>query len=454
MKKRATFFMIILGLRVVVCFSQTSTARETLPADFKEKAFHHIQSLAGFGIRTSGTENEAKSMDYIHKCFAGAGLDVSIESFEFETFILERILLQIGGGKYEPDFVVFDPYSGPKEISGQPAFIDPQTPRDKLQALSLADQIVITAVPSNYFQIAFKNPRSIIFLSPNDVERFKNSQNQTVVLKIVGAVKKFSSANIIGSLNSALARSQEKEIILSAHLDSVGGPGACDNGSGIGVLIELARYFKNIEKDLPCRLKFIAFGAEEIGMIGSRIYVSRHPNDLKNCELLFNIDTVGGDKDIYVEMRGGTQGIPQEKGQSQIPEALVNKAWADFNNKWKLLNRVQFIPIAANAIPSWLSEIIEASGKELGYTIVPSYLMGSDHRIFAQAGIPSTNIAISGCKTHNPEDTPQMINKESLEKAGNIVARVVIRVMSNLIRNLGGIVSLFSSPPEQSSPAG
>ena len=82
--------------------------------------------------------------------------------------------------------------------------------------------------------------------------------------------------------------------------------------------------------------------------------------------------------------------------------------------------------------PPWLPEIIEASGKELGYTIVPSYLMGSDHRIFAQAGIPSTNIAISGCKTHSPEDTPLMINKESLEKAGNIVARIVTRAMKKL----------------------
>lgn len=432
MKKRATFFMIILGLRVVVCFSQTSTARETLPADFKEKAFQHIQSLAGFGIRTSGTEKEAKSLDYINKCFAGAGLAVSVEPFEFETFVLDKILLQIGGRNYEPDFIVFDPYGGPKEISGKPAFIDPQTPRDKLQVLSLADQIIITAAPANYFQIALDNPKAIIFLSPNDVERFKNTQNQTVHLKIVGAIKKFPSANVIGSLNSASARGEEKEIILSAHLDSIGGPGACDNGSGIGVLIELARYFKNIEKDLPCRLKFIAFGAEEIGMIGSKMYVSRHPKDLKNCELLFNIDTVGGDKDIYAEMRGGTQGIPQEKGQSQIPEAFVNKAWADFNSQWKLLNRVQFIPMTANAIPSWLPEIIEASGKELGYTIVPSYLMGSDHRIFAQAGIPSTNIAISGCKTHGPEDTPRMINKESLEKAGKIIARVVTRAMKKL----------------------
>ena len=186
MKKRATFFWIILGLVVVVCFSQTSTARETLPPDFKEKAFQHIQNLAGFGIRTSGTENEAKSLDYINKCFAGAGLDVSVEPFEFETFVLDKIFLQIGGQNYEPESIVFDPYGGPKEISGKPTFIDPQTPRDKLQALSFAGQIAITAAPANYFQIAFGNPKVIIFLSSKDVERFKNTQNQTVHLKIGG----------------------------------------------------------------------------------------------------------------------------------------------------------------------------------------------------------------------------------------------------------------------------
>jgi hypothetical protein len=52
----------------------------------------------------------------------------------------------------------------------------------------------------------------------------------------------------------------------------------------------------------------------------------------------------------------------------------------------------------------------------------------------AQAGVPSTNIAISGCKAHSPEDTPGQINKESLEKAGNLVARVVQKAL----RRLGG----------------
>ena len=62
--------------------------------------------------------------------------------------------------------------------------------------------------------------------------------------------------------------------MLSAHMDSVvGAPGANDNASGVGLMLELARVFKgyNTDKDL----KFIAFGSEERGLLGARYYVDQ-----------------------------------------------------------------------------------------------------------------------------------------------------------------------------------
>jgi len=58
--------------------------------------------------------------------------------------------------------------------------------------------------------------------------------------------------------------------------------GADDNASGVGTIIELARYFKN---NTPLHhMRFIAFGAEEMGLLGSKYYVEQmqnmvsHPN--------------------------------------------------------------------------------------------------------------------------------------------------------------------------------
>lgn len=428
--KKAFLVSVISCLIYVLCLSQPAGPIDKLPSDFKEKAFSHVEKLAGVGTRAAGTENEAKAIQYIKENFEKAGLDTRVESFEFETFVIDRIDLEIGQEKIKPNFIVFDPYEGQMEFVGEAIFFEPQTPRDKIQSLNLSGQIIITARPANPYQLAFKSPRAIVFINSEGLERLKKSPGQTVDLKIIGKSTHLKSANVVATLRPK--NPSAAEIIISAHLDSIEGPGACDNASGVAILIELARHFKKMEKELPCQVKFVALSGEEIGMVGSRLYVSKHGRELKNCELLFNLDTVGGSEEIYVEMLGGIQGIPQEKGQSQIPEQMANKAWGDSENKWMLLHRVQGIPLMASCLPEWLPAAIEESGKELGYTIAPSRQMGSDHRIFAQAGIPATDIAISGCKLHSPEDTPQQVNKESLEKAGNLVARVIQKAIRRL----------------------
>ena len=68
-------------------------------------------------------------------------------------------------------------------------------------------------------------------------------------------------------------------IIVAAHLDSInlaGGPsaaapGADDNASGSAGVIEIARVFK--DRDDGHELRFILFGAGELGLLGSRHYI-------------------------------------------------------------------------------------------------------------------------------------------------------------------------------------
>ena len=121
-------------------------------------------------------------------------------------------------------------------------------------------------------------------------------------------------------------RNTGREIILSAHIDSAGTPGAQDNASGVAVLLELARTLPKL--NLPFRLRFVFFGAEEVGLLGSKAYVDRHRQDLQRCELVFNMDSVGG-KDIWIDMRDGVRNVPSARGVGQAPQA-------DFRGKRRL----------------------------------------------------------------------------------------------------------------------
>src|SRR5262249_57055792 len=84
------------------------------------------------------------------------------------------------------------------------------------------------------------------------------------------------------------------EVIVSAPLDSVRVPGAGDNASGVAVLLELARYYRSLSNPPPVRMKFVALGAEEAGMIGAKAYLSRHLDELTGCALVINMDSIGG----------------------------------------------------------------------------------------------------------------------------------------------------------------
>lgn len=109
-----------------------------------------------------------------------------------------------------------------------------------------------------------------------------------------------------------------KQVILGAHydtapsrlgespLDRSGLEGANDNASGVGVLLELA---ERLERSREVGVKFVLFGAEEIGLVGSEYHAnSLTPQEVKNTAVMVNLDSlVVGDKMYFHAGRGATE---------------------------------------------------------------------------------------------------------------------------------------------------
>ncbi|PAK87452.1 M20/M25/M40 family metallo-hydrolase, partial [Peribacillus simplex] len=63
-----------------------------------------------------------------------------------------------------------------------------------------------------------------------------------------------------------------------AHHDSVpGGPGANDDASGVSAVLELARILAKTPIDTEIR--FLTFGSEERGLVGSSFYADSLPKE-------------------------------------------------------------------------------------------------------------------------------------------------------------------------------
>jgi hypothetical protein len=68
-------------------------------------------------------------------------------------------------------------------------------------------------------------------------------------------------------------------VVVDAHLDAIYGAGMLDNASGSATILDVAEKMKNVEP--RNKLRFIWFGGEELGLLGSAFYV----NNLSSSEL-------------------------------------------------------------------------------------------------------------------------------------------------------------------------
>src|SRR5262249_44631951 len=81
----------------------------------------------------------------------------------------------------------------------------------------------------------------------------------------------------------------ESLTLIAAHYDSVPNcPGADDNASGLAVLLECARILGSYS-----RIGFVAFNAEEDGLLGSRDFVERGMRELPSIVVVHVLEMVG-----------------------------------------------------------------------------------------------------------------------------------------------------------------
>lgn len=111
--------------------------------------------------------------------------------------------------------------------------------------------------------------------------------------------------NVIGFLDNGAPYT----IVIGAHYDHLGmgtqgssrdkepqgkiHNGADDNASGVAGLLELARFFAQNTTKEPYNFLFIAFGAEELGLVGSRYFVNNPTLPLDKIHFMANMDMIG-----------------------------------------------------------------------------------------------------------------------------------------------------------------
>lgn len=218
--------------------------------------------------------------------------------------------------------------------------------------------------------------------------------------------KRVQGRNVIGIIPGSDARLREECILIGAHHDHMGTGenqeiyyGADDDASGTTGLLELAEAFQAGPLRPRRSIVLAAWGAEELGLLGSKHYVANPAIPLSKTVAMIQLDMIGRN-----EQRPGdpANGEPDEKDE----------------------NNTNTVSIAGSAFSPDLKQWFEACNRRTGLTLRYRYDSGqenllkrSDHWCFLKAGIPSV-FFFTGFHPdyHRPSDTADKINYEKMER--------------------------------------
>ncbi len=210
-----------------------------------------------------------------------------------------------------------------------------------------------------------------------------------------------TTSNVIGIIEGEGPHADET-IIIGGHYDHLGmggmgsrsnrreiHNGADDNATGTAAVMELARRFAKRDKKPSRRLVFLAFSAEEMGLLGAYHYVAEPLYDLKNTAAMVNFDMIGWLRDDKVTVYNATSATEFDK--------LLDRANSGMN-----------------------MDVSKATG-----------FGGSDHLPFYQKEIPVMFIHTGLTSTyHTPEDDFETIDCAGAVKVINYSEKVIDEILA------------------------
>jgi aminopeptidase YwaD len=372
------------------------------------RSLAHVRVLAGdIGVRQAGSPGERRAAEYIRDQLRSFGYTATIEPFTVdvpsdESRVLEvpdapqgveavamagapdgearGRLVQVGLGRPED-------LEG-RNLAGAVAFADRGVTPFREKALNVQRAGAVALVVANNQPGPFRGTIAegservtipVVGVTSDDAELIDEVLGRGGLLTVRALRKRepYQSQNVV-----ARPSAEACTAYVGAHYDSVPqGPGANDNASGAASMLELARTHR-----VP-GLCYLAFGAEEVGLVGSAAFVREHR--VGSERFMLNLDMLG---------------------KVTAPEMAASP---DDVTSWALAERA--------------SRAAATAGRAIPRGTFPAFA-SSDHASFARAGVPAVTVH-SGDDglMHTPQDTVANVSVDDL--------RLMLRAAQAVLRD-------------------
>ncbi len=384
-------------------------------AEFEPRqAFEHIDKLAyEIGPRLAGTRGEQQAADYIQKQLESYGYKVEAQEFDF---VDRAARMKIGAcllvaafivTLFLPDLIALAVFLiALAMFSSLPKLMPKQKSKNIIATFKQENpkkHLIITAhydsarCVVNYKLQVFTKFALIPFISVVLIFLLVRAAG---VLPIswwpIWLILAFIFLPVCGSM------------FWAAHSKQVSS-GANDNASGLSVMLEVARVTRELQPS--SEVTFVAFGAEEQGLAGSRAFVEKQKFEGEN--LVLNLDMVGAGKQVFVVEGNGL--VRKHRTSKKLNEVLIKccehvglkpKLW------WAALAGHDHIPFLRAKLPA-TTFTLDSLGTD---TLEP--------RLGKIFGLPNTR-GRGYRYIHTMEDMPEKIELANIELAGKVVLELI-----------------------------
>jgi Zn-dependent M28 family amino/carboxypeptidase len=316
------------------------------------------------GTRAVGTPGYDASVDYVVDVLRGKGFDVQTPEFKTRVFHSGDPVLTVGGAAVKAYPLQFSGGTPPAGVSG-PLVV---APSDETPGCAPADYdrvpvkgaVLLVDRGSCHFSekeaIAAKLGALALIIADNvDEEKMGGTLGQDIdvaipvvsiskadgarlraqpgpaTLTLDATTKTITARNVLAQTKTG---SGQNVVMIGGHLDSVAeGPGINDDGSGVAAVLETAVQLGS-EPAVNNAVRFGFWGAEEVGIVGSKKYVeSLDVDQLKDIALYLNFDMLGSPNPGYFTY-DGDQSTDLASGQSppRVPEGSpgIERTFVDY----------------------------------------------------------------------------------------------------------------------------
>jgi len=372
--------------------------------------------------RVAGTKAEHDAAKYLEKQFKSYGYDTELQPFEFTSYKEPDHISLFVSGMEDVDWNLGNfTYGVSGQASGEVVYAELGRESDledvdltgkialiKRGEISFAEKVLNASRAGAEAVLLFNNASGAIngtLGGPNDdfvpalaltraqgedlLALLEEGETLFADVEIEGSeIKDSTSYNVIATMKPDPKKSTGQIIVVGAHHDSVeGAPGANDDASGSATVLELARVMSNMPIDTE--LRFITFGAEENGLLGSYAYVdSLSRKEIESIVGMFQMDMVGS----------------RDAGK--------------------------LIMYTVDGEKNIVTDLGAAAGSRLSETVNYGQEGRSDHVPFAEAGIPAALFIHAPVEPwyHTPDDSIDKISKDKLQEVAEIVGAAVYQI--------------------------